>query len=117
MQPSTMERISSGSERSDSAVNPDRSANRTVTQRRSPSMRSVASGGEEPPASHAAPHAPQKRKPGGLSSPHAAHDWARAAPQWPQKRCAASPNSPQPGQTLVPAKAQSPYAYKSAEMW
>ena len=45
MQPSTIERISSGSVRSESEVNPDRSANRTVTQRRSPSSLSPTVGG------------------------------------------------------------------------
>lgn len=64
--------------------------------------------------SHAAPHAPQKRNPGGFSSPHAAHLWLNADPHLPQKRCAVSFTSPQPGQAF-PAKTN-PYAYMSAEM-
>ena len=65
--------------------------------------------------SHAAPQAPQKRNPGGFSSPHAAHLWLKADPHWPQKRCAASLSSPQPGHGAFSAKAN-PYAYMSAEM-
>jgi hypothetical protein len=108
VQPSTIERISSGSVRSESDVNPDRSANRTVTRRRSPSSALAAPDVDEPLLSHGAPHDPQKRKPGGLSWPHEAHFSHSDVPQWPQKRCVASLTSAQPGQGAVPAKAESP---------
>ena len=78
-------------------------------------MLSTEPDGDAELVSHAAPHVPQKRNPGGFSSPHAAHLLANADPHWPQKRCAASLTSPQPGQAVVPAKTN-PYAYMSAEM-
>jgi hypothetical protein len=53
-------------------------------------MLSAEPDGEAVLSSHAAPHDPQKRNPGGLSSPQAAQVWLRAAAQWPQKRCPAS---------------------------
>ena len=86
-----------------------------VTHRLSPSMFSTEPDGDAGLESHAAPHAPQKRNPGGFSSPHAAHLLLNADPHWPQKRCAASLSSPQMGHGTFSAKAD-PYAYMSAEM-
>jgi hypothetical protein len=103
-------------------VKPDRSANKTVTQRRSPSLpltpreapaspealtprealTSPDGGtGDEAPASSAAPHDPQNLNPGGLSVPQLAHTRPRAAPHCPQKRCATPFDCPQAGHTAV----------------
>jgi len=87
----------------------------TVTHRLSASMFSAEPDLDAGLVSHATPHAPQKRNPGGFSSPHAGHLWLNADPHWPQKRCAVSFTWPQTGQAVVPAKAN-PYAYMSAEM-
>jgi hypothetical protein len=54
-----------------------------VTHRLSPSMFSTEPDGGAGLVSHAAPHAPQKRNPGGFSSPHAAHWLLNADPHWP----------------------------------
>src|SRR5262249_13457710 len=103
---STIARTSSGSLRSESAVKPDRSANMTVIQRRSPSISSEPA--PAGPGEQGAPQAPQTRKPGGFSCPQAGHARLSEAPQWPQKRCAAALTSSQVGQTAVPATAQPP---------
>src|SRR5918992_1245782 len=83
MQRSTNARTSSGSIRSDSVVKPDKSANRTVAQRRSSMVGGAAGEADSFPES-GWPQLPQNLNPGGLSCPQFEQARASSKPQLPQ---------------------------------
>src|SRR5262245_63778098 len=96
-------RTASGSRPSDSAVNPTRSANSTVTRRRSATGASAggvtpAEGGTLDDAGDPAscdPHSPQNRAVGGFDVPQLGHATASRAPHSPQNLRPASLGVPQ----------------------
>src|SRR5437660_2828512 len=80
-------RTSSASRDSDSVVNPTRSANRTLTSRRSVAAAmglGAATAGRDSGAPRDAPHSPQKSNWGSLAAPQEGHSFASAPPHLPQ---------------------------------
>src|SRR5579863_8622390 len=104
-------RRSSGSRRVESAVEPTRSQNITVSWRRSAAApaRAGAAGAAAAAVAAAAgaaspsatPHCAQKREPGALAWPQAAQLRACGAPHWGQKRLSPGISLLQLGQALV----------------
>src|SRR5437764_7663818 len=97
-------RRSSGSSRALSPVDPTRSANITVSWRRS-ATGAVDGGGATcgmsvEVAPNGAPQSPQKRFPGGFSLPHALHRQASGEPQSPQNFLPCATIAPQPEQII-----------------
>ena len=108
-----MSLTTSGSRRSDTAVKPDRSANSTVTVRRSSAAGAAggAAGRDATDVGGGAPGAPatafpqpmQKRAVAGTGSPHAAHTAGMAVPQPMQNRAPLGFSVPHPAHMLAPA--------------
>src|SRR5437870_5438517 len=95
---------SSGSRSLASWVKPDRSANRPVTGRNSPSGECVSGTGAS-----ADPQFPQKRELAGFCVPQARQASTSAAPHEVQKRCPSLAGAPQAEQSMVcPANDWSP---------
>jgi hypothetical protein len=96
--------IRSASSRSETAVYPDRSANRTVALRRSSGGGSspAGAGGAEPAAPVSdAPHEVQKRAPGGFCVPQLGQAAESEDPQDMQKRAPSGFVVPQLGQSTA----------------
>ena len=96
-------RTSSASRDSESGVNPTRSANSTVTSRRSAAGASRTVAAAAP--SRRLPHSPQKLTSGSLAAPQAGQLRASGVPQLPQNFRPAAFSAPQFAQSGIAARA------------
>src|SRR5271165_1463836 len=94
---------SSGSRFSESVVKPTRSANSTLTSRRSGATAGTGSGGLA--SASAFPHDGQNLSPSPTSAPQDAQVRPSCAPHWPQKACSGCTAAPHAEQELMVRKA------------